>query len=68
MNYLKMQIIFLICLLLPFLNTKNEKYHFDDFDCLSEIVNNIPITVLLDNIKDRSRQRTTIVYELRHQY
>lgn len=53
---------------IAFSKYKNEKYHFDDFNCLSEIVNNIPITVLLDNIIDRSRQITTIVYELRHQY
>lgn len=45
---------------------KNKNNLFNDFDGLSEIVNNIPIIVLLDNIKDGARQRFTIAHELGH--
>lgn len=45
---------------------KNSNNRFDDFDGLSEIVNNIPIIVLLDGIKDGARQRFTIAHELGH--
>lgn len=45
---------------------KNPNNRFDDFDGLSEIVNNIPVIVLLDGIKDGARQRFTIAYELGH--
>lgn len=45
---------------------KNYNNKFDDFDGLSEIVNNIPVIVLLDNIKDGARQRFTIAHELGH--
>ena len=46
------------------INNYNNK--FDDFDGLSEIVNGIPIIVLLDGIKDGARQRFTIAHELGH--
>mgnify|MGYP003291652772 CR=1 FL=1 len=45
---------------------KNIDNRFNDFDGLSEIVNNIPVIVLLDNIKDGARQRFTIAHELGH--
>ena len=45
---------------------KNSDNRFDDFDGLSEIVNNIPVIVLLDGIKDGARQRFTIAHELGH--
>ena len=45
---------------------KNLDNRFDDFDGLSEIVNNIPVIVLLDGIKDGARQRFTIAHELGH--
>lgn len=45
---------------------KNPDNRFDDFVGLSEIVNNIPIIVLLDGIKDGARQRFTIAHELGH--
>lgn len=45
---------------------KNTNSRFDDFDGLSEIVNNIPAIVLLDGIKDGARQRFTIAHELGH--
>ncbi len=44
----------------------NYENNFADFDGLSEIVNNIPIIVLLDEIKDGARQRFTIAHELGH--
>lgn len=45
---------------------KNTNNLFKDFDGLSEIINNIPIIVLLDDIKDGARQRFTIAHELGH--
>ena len=45
---------------------KNENNKFDDFDGLSEIVNNIPIIVIKDDITDGARQRFTIAHELGH--
>ncbi len=45
---------------------KNSNNRFNDFDGLSEIVNNVPVIVLLDNIKDGARQRFTIAHELGH--
>lgn len=45
---------------------KNTNNRFDDFDGLSEIVNNVPVIVLLDSIKDGARQRFTIAHELGH--
>lgn len=45
---------------------KNPNNRFDDFDGLSEFVNNIPVIVLLDGIKDGARQRFTIAHELGH--
>ena len=45
---------------------KNPNNRFDDFDGLSEIVNNKLIIVLLDGIKDGARQRFTIAHELGH--
>ncbi len=45
---------------------KNPFNRFDDFDGLGEIVNNVPIIVLLDSIKDGARQRFTIAHEFRH--
>lgn len=45
---------------------KNTDNRFDDFDGLSEIVNSIPVIVLLDGIKDGARQRFTIAHELGH--
>ena len=45
---------------------KNFNNRFNDFDGLSELVNGIPIIVLLDNIYDGARQRFTIAHELGH--
>lgn len=45
---------------------KNPNNQFNDFDGLSEIVSNIPIIVLLNDIKDGARQRFTIAHELGH--
>ena len=45
---------------------KNSNNKFSDFDGLSEIVNGIPIIVLLDDISDGARQRFTIAHELGH--
>lgn len=45
---------------------KNPMNHFDDFDGLSEMVNNTQVIVLLDGIKDGARQRFTIAHELGH--
>lgn len=45
---------------------KNSDNRFDDFDGLSELVNNVPVIVLLDGIKDGARQRFTIAHELGH--
>lgn len=45
---------------------KNPDNRFNDFDGLSEIVNNIPVIVILDGIKDGARQRFTIAHELGH--
>lgn len=45
---------------------KNPDNRFDDFDGLSEIVNSIPVIVLLDGIKDGAKQRFTIAHELGH--
>lgn len=45
---------------------KNINNQFSDFDGLSEIVNNVPVIVLLDDIKDGARQRFTIAHELGH--
>lgn len=45
---------------------KNINNKFDDFDGLCEIINGIPIIVILDNIKDGARQRFTIAHELGH--
>lgn len=44
----------------------NPDNRFDDFDGLSEYVNNIPVIVLLDGIDDGARQRFTIAHELGH--
>lgn len=38
---------------------------FDDFDGLSEVINGVPVIVLLD-IEDGARQRFTIAHELGH--
>ncbi len=43
----------------------NSNGRFSDFDGLSEVVNNIPLIVLLNNI-DGERQRFTIAHELGH--
>ena len=45
---------------------KNPDNRFADFDGLSELVNNVPVIVLLDGIKDGARQRFTIAHELGH--
>lgn len=45
---------------------KNPDNRFDDFDGLAEIVDNIPVIVLLADIKDGARQRFTIAHELGH--
>ncbi len=44
----------------------NSKGIFNDFDGLSEIVNGVPIIVLLEGMKDGARQRFTIAHELGH--
>ena len=44
----------------------NNDDKFKDFDGLSEIVNNIPIIVLLKYSEDGARQRFTIAHELGH--
>lgn len=44
----------------------NPDNRFDDFDGLSEYVNNIPVIVLLNGINDGARQRFTIAHELGH--
>ncbi len=44
----------------------NPNNKFDDFDGLSEVVNKIPVIVLLDEINDGARQRFTIAHELGH--
>lgn len=48
------------------LTIKNYASMFDDFDGLSEYVNDIPFIVLLGDIKDGARQRFTIAHELGH--
>ncbi len=53
-------------LLIIIIQIKNPDNRFDDFDGLSEIVNNIPVIILLDGIKDGARQRFTIAHELGH--
>lgn len=45
---------------------KDVNNYIKDFDGFSEVVNNIPFIVLLDNIKDGARQRFTIAHELGH--
>lgn len=45
---------------------KNLNNKFDDFDGLCEIINGIPIIVILDDINDGARQRFTIAHELGH--
>ena len=45
--------------------SNNEKL-FDDFDGLSEIINNKPIIIIRDDIIDGARQRFTICHELGH--
>ena len=45
---------------------KNYDNRFSDFDGLSEIVEGVPIIVLLDGINDGARQRFTIAHELAH--
>lgn len=45
---------------------KNPNNQFNNFDGLSEFVSNVPIIVLLDDIKDGARQRFTIAHELGH--
>lgn len=45
---------------------KNINNMFDDFDGLCEIINGVPIIVILDDIKDGARQRFTICHELGH--
>lgn len=45
---------------------KNYDNRFNDFEGLSEIVNGIPVIVLLDGVKDGARQRFTIAHELGH--
>lgn len=50
--------------LIVFINNENNK--FDDFDGLTEIVNNIPIIVLLEDKIDGARQRFTLAHELGH--
>lgn len=48
------------------IHIKNPDERFNDFDGLSEFVNNIPVIVILDGIKDGARQRFTIAHELGH--
>ncbi len=45
---------------------QNPNHRFDDFDGLSEIVDGIPVIVVLDSIMDGARQRFTIAHELGH--
>ena len=45
---------------------KNQNNNFNGFDGLSELVNNIPVIILLDDINDGARQRFTIAHELGH--
>lgn len=45
---------------------ENKNNLFNDFDGLSEIINNIPTIIILDNIQDGARQRFTIAHELGH--
>lgn len=45
---------------------ENPNNYFKDFDGLSEAINNIPIIILLKDIKDGARQRFTIAHELGH--
>lgn len=45
---------------------KNIDNRFDGFDGLSEVVNDIPVIVLSEGIKDGARQRFTIAHELGH--
>ena len=44
----------------------NPDNRFNDFDGLSEFVNDVPIIVLLNGITDGARQRFTIAHELGH--
>ena len=48
------------------ITVNNKEHQFDDFDGLSEIVNGIPIIVILDDIRDGARQRFTLAHELGH--
>lgn len=48
------------------INIDDDNRNFKDFDGLSEIVNNIPFIILLNNTKDGARQRFTIAHELGH--
>lgn len=45
---------------------ENPNGRFNDFDGLSEIVNNVPVIVLLNGMSDGARQRFTIAHELGH--
>lgn len=47
------------------LYVKNSNGMFDDFDGFSEIVNNLPIIILLEG-EDGARQRFTLAHELGH--
>ena len=48
------------------IQVENINNQFCDFDGMSEYVNNIPVIVLLDDIRDGARQRFTIAHELGH--
>ena len=48
------------------IQVKNYDNRFSDFDGLSEIVEGVPVIVLLDGITDGARQRFTIAHELGH--
>ena len=48
------------------IQVKNYDNRFSDFDGLSEIVEGVPVIVLLDGITDGARQRFTIAHELSH--
>ncbi len=48
------------------IQVKNYDNRFSDFDGLSEIVEGVPVIVLLDGITDGARQRFTIAHELAH--
>lgn len=48
------------------IQVKNYDNRFSDFDGLSEIVEGVPVIVLLDGIADGARQRFTIAHELGH--